>query len=124
MEINKKNGVLTYLQIAFNLSPLWLRRTVETNYRLNGRYFQVITRWAFPRADLHQQGRPPFTVRLRLSRPPHPPSLLSPLSVSLSYSFSPSLPPHLLITPRCQLVQQRNELNREPALFPPFRLQQ
>lgn len=120
MEINKKNGVLTYLQIAFNLSPLWLRRTVETNYRLNGRYFQVITRWAFPRADLHQQGRPPFTVRLRLSRPPHPP--LSSL-LSLSLCLIPFLPlsPHIYWSPPdVNWYSKEMSLTESQPCFPRF----
>lgn len=45
----KRERVVTFFFFTNSrrLVPLWFRRTVESHYRLNGRYFQVITRWAF-----------------------------------------------------------------------------
>ncbi len=81
--MQEKKKVLTYLQIAFNLSPCDSVAQSKINYRLNGRYFQMITRWAFlglistnRDGPLHSAAET-VTSPPTPSIPPSPPPLLS-----------------------------------------------
>lgn len=83
--------VLTYLHTAFDLSPDGPVAPSTPIYRLNGRYLQMITRWAFlglistnRDGPLHGAAETviPHTT-------PTPTSPAPPLSLSLSLSLPP-----------------------------------
>lgn len=85
---NDCDGVLTCSQ-SLGLLPFWFTHAVETNRRLNGRYFKWFvcgpsSGWSPP------TGTSLFTVRLRRPPPLHPISRSLFLSLSLSHTYTHS----------------------------------